>query len=99
VAGQLRPRPGDVCAQVRNVCDVTSAGQLPTDPAIATAATLQLNPGAVATLVGIDCTVKSAAPQVTGVLVMEQVRKLVPHPRVGIAPPGGATLVNIQTLL
>jgi hypothetical protein len=32
-------------------------------------------------------------------LVREQVRKLVPHPSIGVAPPGGATLVNIQTLL
>lgn len=35
----------------------------------------------------------------TPVVAMEQVRKLVPHPAIGIAPPGGKSLVNIQTLL
>lgn len=29
----------------------------------------------------------------------QQIRKLVPSPKIGIAPAGGATLVNIQTLL
>ena len=28
----------------------------------------------------------------------EELRRLVPHPSIGIAPPGGATLVNIETL-
>lgn len=41
----------------------------------------------------------NAAPQVTPVVAMAQVRKLVPHPAIGIAPPGGRSLVNIQTLL
>src|SRR5437879_13902460 len=28
----------------------------------------------------------------------EEVKRLVPHPAIGIAPPGGKTLVNIETL-
>jgi hypothetical protein len=99
VAGQVRTGPGDVCDQVRNVCDVASVARLPTDPKITTTATQQRNDDGTWSLAGIDCAVKSAAPQVTAVLVMREVRKLVPHPKVGIAPPGGATLVNIQTLL
>jgi hypothetical protein len=60
---------------------------------------LQRDPGGGWHLVALDCAVQAAAPRVTAVLVMREVRKLVPHPKVGIAPPGGATLVNIQTLL
>jgi hypothetical protein len=95
----VRPRPGQVCGQVRGVCDVSTVSALPRDPKITTAATQERNPDGTWRLVGTDCSVKSAAPQVTALLVMRQVRKLVPRPAVGIAPPGGATLVNIQTLL
>jgi hypothetical protein len=99
VAGQVRPGPGDACDQVRNVCDVASAARLPKDPKITTTATQQRNADGTWTLAGTNCMVRSAVPQVTAVLVMQEARKLVPHPKVGIAPPGGATLVNIQTLL
>ncbi len=95
----MRPGPGAVCGQVRNVCDAATAKQLPTDPRITTTATEQRNPDGTWQLIGTDCLVRSARPRVTALLVMQQVRKLVPHPAIGIAPPGGATLVNIQTLL
>ncbi|MDT4958134.1 MAG: hypothetical protein QOD31_1933, partial [Pseudonocardiales bacterium] len=98
VAGQVRPGPGDVCDQVRNVCDAATVARLPKDPKITTA-TQQRDTDGSWSLAGIDCAVQAAAPRVTAVLVMREVRKLVPHPKVGIAPPGGATLVNIQTLL
>ncbi|MFN2518707.1 MAG: hypothetical protein ABR604_06620 [Jatrophihabitantaceae bacterium] len=91
--------PGDVCSQVRSVCGVASAGQLPTDPLLTTTGTLQPAPGGGWEQVGLDCSARSAAPQVTGLLVMAEVRRLVPHPQIGVAPPGGVTLVNIQTLL
>jgi hypothetical protein len=99
VAGQVRPGPGDVCDQVRNVCDAATVARLPKDPKITTTATQQRHADGSWSLAGIDCAVHAAAPRVTAVLVMREVRKLVPHPKVGIAPPGGATLVNIQTLL
>jgi hypothetical protein len=38
-------------------------------------------------------------PRVTSVLAWQQVRKLVPRPTIGIAPPGGTSLVNIETVL
>lgn len=41
----------------------------------------------------------TAQPQVTGVDVRQEAQKLVPHPTIGTAPPGGTTLVNIETLL
>jgi hypothetical protein len=99
VAGQLRPDPGDVCGQVRNLCDAATSAQLPTDPTITTTASEQRNPDGTWRLIGTDCLVQGARPQVTALLVMQQLRKLVPHPAIGVAPPGGATLVNIQTLL
>jgi hypothetical protein len=99
VAGQLRPDPGDVCGQVRNLCDAATPAQLPTDPTITTTASEQRNPDGTWRLIGTDCLVQGARPQVTALLVMQQLRKLVPHPAIGVAPPGGATLVNIQTLL
>jgi hypothetical protein len=99
VSGQLRPAPGDRCGQVHNICDVASVTNLPTDPSITTQVTLERQPDGTWRQVGLDCSVKTAEPQVTPLLVREQARKLVPHPGIGIAPPGGATLVNIQTLL
>jgi hypothetical protein len=51
------------------------------------------------TKIDVNCDVKPATPQVTPVLVSQEVQKLVPRPQVGIAPPGGVSLVNIQTLL
>lgn len=44
---------------------------------ITTTATEQRSPDGTWTLAGIDCTVKSAAPQVTAVLVLREVRRLV----------------------
>ena len=99
VAGQLRRGPGDVCGPVQRVCQVFTMKQLPTDPTITTTATVQRNGDGSWTLVAVNCAAKNAAPQVTALLVMQQVRKLVPHPKIGVAPPGGATLVNVQTLL
>lgn len=99
VRGGVIAVPGDVCSQVRSVCGVASSRQLPTDPFLTTTGTSQPAPGGGWEQVGLDCSARSAAPQVTGVLVMQEVRRLVPHPRIGVAPPGGVTLVNIQTLL
>ena len=99
VAGQLRRGPGDECGPVQRVCQVFTVKQLPTDPTITTTATVQRNGDGSWTLVAVNCAAKNAAPQVTALLVMQQVRKLVPHPKIGVAPPGGATLVNVQTLL
>lgn len=99
VAGQQQPRPGDACGEVRYACDVYSAAQLPTDPKATTEATLRRYPDGSWALNGINCVARAAAPQVTPLLVLAQVRRLVPHPKIGVAPPGGTTLVNIQTLL
>jgi hypothetical protein len=49
-------------------------------------------------IIGSNCQVKPGR-DVTALAVREQIERLVPHPKVGVAPPGGVTLVNIQTLL
>jgi hypothetical protein len=50
-------------------------------------------------LIGFNCGAEAAVPGVTGLMVRQEIERLVPHPAVGVAPPGGVTLVNIQTLL
>jgi hypothetical protein len=42
---------------------------------------------------------KSARPQVTGAMARQEAEKLLPHPAIGVAPAGGVTLVNIETVL
>jgi hypothetical protein len=102
VAGQLRPGPGDVCGQIRNLCDAATAAHLPTGKGITTTATILRQPDGTWAMTGHDCAAtppRPARPQLTAATVLRQVRKLVPHPGIGIAPPGGTTLVNLQTLL
>jgi hypothetical protein len=99
VAGQLRPGPGNTCAQVRNVCDVPTTAQLPTDTRTTTTATEQRNRDGTWQLTATNCAARNRQPQLTALMLTQQIRKLVPHPAIGIAPPGGASLVNIQTLL
>lgn len=99
VAGQLRPGPGDVCDQIRNLCDAPTAAQVPTGPNVTTTATVQRNRDGSWRLIGSNCAATAAKPQVTALMVKRELRRLVPHPGIGIAPPGGATLVNLQTLL
>jgi hypothetical protein len=99
VAGQLRPGPGNTCAQVRNVCDVPTTAQLPTDTRTTTTATEQHNRDGTWQLTATNCAARNRQPQLTALMLTQQIRKLVPHPAIGIAPPGGASLINIQTLL
>jgi hypothetical protein len=39
-----------------------------------------------------------ARPQVTTAMAREAARRLLPHPLIGVAPRGGTTLVNIDTI-
>jgi hypothetical protein len=48
----------------------------------------------------LQCRVRqTAAPRITATMLRDQAEKLVPHPSIGTAPPGGTTLVNIETVL
>ena len=53
-------------------------------------------------IVGTNCLIPNvrgrSGPDFAGA-AFEQIRRLVPSPRIGVAPAGGATLVHIQTLL
>ncbi len=48
---------------------------------------------------GANCAARTGRPRLTPLMVRQAVEKLVPHPGIGVAPPGGQTLVNLQTLL
>jgi hypothetical protein len=101
VAGQLRPSAGNACGQMRNLCDAATTAHLPTGPNITTTATIGRIANGPWMMVGHDCAVSptAARPQLTATMLLREVRELVPHPGIGIAPPGGTTLVNLQTLL
>jgi hypothetical protein len=99
VRGHLLRTADDVCGQVRDSCAI-EPDQIPTADATATTAAYQTRqPDGTWTLTGLTCANHPATPQITPLLIAQQARRLVPHPSIGIAPPGGATLVNIQTLL
>ncbi|MDP9093739.1 MAG: hypothetical protein M3N95_12605, partial [Actinomycetota bacterium] len=86
---------GSVCQAVALLC-------APVAPTVSapptTGATVTTPPGGTPTM-AVNCNVPPATPQITPAMVAQEVQRLVPHPQVGIAPPGGITLVNIQTLL
>jgi hypothetical protein len=77
---------------------VANAAGLPTNPLATTTVTLQQQADGTWQTVGVNCNAVGARPQVTLAMVIEQFRKLVPGPAVGIAPQGD-TLVNIETVL
>ena len=87
------------CKQVFNDCALNAIGRQPVDPFVTTKAELQQSPGHVWTMIGENCNARTSRPQLTPLLVRQQVEKLVPHPGIGVAPPGGRTLVNLQTVL
>jgi hypothetical protein len=99
VRANIRSYAPDYCGQAQDACAVESAADLTTVAGITTEATLQQRPDRSWELAGVNCNARVATPQVTALAVREQIERLVPHPKVGIAPPGGVTLVNIQTLL
>jgi hypothetical protein len=62
--------------------------------------TLRLQPDGSWKVVDHNCAAPvGTAPGVTAADVRDAARRLVPAPAIGVAPPGGATLVNLQTLL
>jgi hypothetical protein len=88
------------CNLVRRECNVDDPGKLPTDPHVTTLASLRSDDGGKTwTYDGADCVARTAQPRVTPLLARQQIEKLVPRPGIGVAPPGGKTLVNLQTVL
>ncbi len=88
------------CSLVRRDCSVADPKELPTDPHVTTLALLRSDDGGKTWVyTGAGCTALTARPQVTPLLARQEIEKLVPRPGIGVAPPGGKTLVNVQTVL
>src|SRR5579859_4911790 len=89
--------PGQDCSLITALCRL-APGQSP-PPNTTTTITLEQLPNGTWTVIGYDC----AAPARTGstplaMAAHDQAQRLVPRPGIGVGPPGGVTLVNIQTL-
>jgi len=88
------------CNLVRRDCNVADPKALPTDPHVTTLALLRSDDdGKTWVYTGADCAARTSRVQVTPMLVRQEIEKLVPRPAIGVAPPGGKTLVNVQTVL
>jgi hypothetical protein len=88
------------CNLVRRDCNVADPKELPTDPHLTTLALLRSRDGGKTWVyTGADCAARTARPRVTPLLARQEIEKLVPRPGIGVAPPGGKTLVNLQTVL
>lgn len=96
-AGETTTSSGGPCVQVAAAC----AGRPPSGPAKTTmVAEVAQNADGSQQLISISCDVPVGTRQaVTGAAVRAEAQKRVPHPHIGVAPPGGVTLVNIQTVL
>lgn len=90
----------NVCNFARDQCWVQTVTELPMDPRVTTIAHESSTDGGASWLYdGATCNYLTERPQVTPWVARQEVERLVPHPRVGVAPPGGRTLVNVQTVL
>jgi len=88
------------CNLVRRDCSVVDPKELTTDPHVTTLALLRSRDGGKTwAYTGADCAARTAQPRVTPLLARQEIEKLVPRPGIGVAPPGGKTLVNLQTVL
>lgn len=90
----------NVCNFVRDQCWVRGVSELPRDPRVTTIANESSADGGATWLYdGATCDYLAARAQVTPVLVHEEIQRRVPGVAIGVAPPGGRTLVNVQTVL
>lgn len=80
----------------------TCANQQATDAAgrsLTTMVELRQNPDGSWTVASTNCAVVVGPATVTPEMARQEVLRLVPRPAVGVAPPSGRSLVNIQTVL
>lgn len=94
----LSPASG-VCLSVINACALGAGVRPVADPFATTTGTERVWSDGRWLYLGANCNARTNRPQLTPLLVRQQVEKLVPHPGIGVAPPGGRTLVNLQTVL
>lgn len=100
---QLRDtQTSDPCAAVQAECGVLSVRGIPKDPHATTVAVIKTwirGPNKGLRIVTKNCNARTAVPRVTPLMAREEIEKQVPKPTVGLAPPGGRTLVNEQTVM
>ena len=95
--GETSTSPGGPCVQVAAAC----AGRPPaTKQKTTMVAQVVQEANGSQRLISIVCDAPvGGAAAVTAAAVRAQAQRLVPHPAIGVAPPGGVSLVNIQTVL
>jgi hypothetical protein len=88
-----------ICRIVVTACAYPPAAIDQINPSAMTQAVQEQQPDGSWRTLGFHCATVPTTPQVTPLLVRQQLERLVPRPGIGVAPPGGRTLVNIQTVL
>lgn len=97
--GETTTAPGGPCVQVAAACAGRPPRNMSTQKTTMVAQVAQSADGSQR-LMSIVCDAPVGnRPAVTAAAVRAEAQKLVPHPHIGVAPPGGVSLVNIQTLL
>ena len=87
------------CTSVHPICDVAANTALPTNGARDFVVVTTYPDGHQTFAPQCGVTAGAARPQVTPEMARAEAEKLLPHPRIGTAPAGGVSLVNIQTVL
>lgn len=87
------------CSQVWLQCDVevAKAAALPLEKDLLVVTTYR--DGSRSRDIECDVPVATQRRQVTGAMARQEAERLLPHPSIGTAPTGHATLVNIETVL
>ena len=88
-----------ILLEVFNECALGVGARPLADPSTTTVGIVRQWLDGRSVYLGANCNARTNRPQLTPLLVRQQVEKLVPHPGIGVAPPGGRTLVNLQTVL
>lgn len=96
--GMERAHLDAFCRGVVNACAAQAPPQLGPGQSAFMQAVVEVLPDGSRRLVDFDCGVVVGPAQVTAGMARAEVVKLVPRPAVGVAPPGGRSLVNIQTI-
>jgi hypothetical protein len=99
VVGHEMPLTNPNCAVARVFCDVQSTAQLPTPTVTDTVTVTRFPDGRIEIAPHCRVHVGKRAARITDEMLRDEAEKLVPHPKIGVAPPGGVTLVNIETVL
>ena len=95
--GVVNPQGDLNCSQTLSKC-MLAPGEVAAPNTVVTMTQTQ-QPDGSWLITDINCNVPAGKAGLTGAEVRQEAEKLVPHPAIGVAPPNGTTLVNIETLL